>query len=155
MKLCNELAVCVFLPSLDDWWFWKNTRLDIKSLPSLSLTHFTKPEMIAVSFKKLAFLRLLLIQSRGRGRENTSPLLSFRLRSNSTDGHSGCPRQRLHMSVWLIIKALFLLIAEALLNGEIQVEWNCFYHKVEVDTVSYNVWCGILYTYHSMQHISN
>lgn len=82
--------------------------------------------MIAVSFKKLAFLLLLLFQSRGRGRENTSPLLSFRLWSNSSDGHSGCPRQRLHMSVWLRIKALFLLIAEASLKIEILVEWKSF-----------------------------
>lgn len=53
----------------------------------------------------LPFLLLLLFQSRGRGRENTSPLPSFGLWSKSSDGHSGCPRQKLHVSVWLIVSA--------------------------------------------------
>ncbi len=101
INLCNEPGVCVFKHLINILC------RDFKCQSSQSDTHFTKPEMSAVSFKKLAFLLLLLFQSRGRGRENTSPLLSFRLWSNSSDGHSGCPRQRLHMSVWLRIKHCF------------------------------------------------
>lgn len=50
--------------------------------------------MITLTFIRFAFLLLLPFQSRGRGRENTSPLPFSWLQSKSSDGHSGCPRQK-------------------------------------------------------------
>lgn len=72
--------------------------------------------MIALTFIKFAFLLLLPFQSRGRGRENTSPLPSFRLRSKSSDRDSGCPRQKASRIYLIQNKPRFCLLQKLLLR---------------------------------------
>ena len=101
MNLCNEPAVFVFRRLTNIHVnFLKNIGPDIKSQSSLSDTYFSKPEMIAVSFKKaLPFSSCFSFKAEEEEEKTPLPFSLLGCDQTAVTDTVGVPDKRLHVSV--------------------------------------------------------